>query len=125
MPPPITLPRVVRSGRHTVEPLGPAQGDSEAGHHLVEDQQGAVLVADSTQAFEKARLRRDAVHIAGHRLDDDAGDLAADGGKGLLHLFQVVVIQGDGQLGQGRGDSGGTGLAQGEGAGSGLHQQGV
>ena len=41
-PPPMILPRVVRSGCDVVELLCAAEGDAEAGHDLVEDEQRAV-----------------------------------------------------------------------------------
>ena len=65
--------------RDPEEGLCSAAGDPEAGHHLVEDQQAAVLVAQLAQAFQVARHRRDAVHVARHRFDDDRRDLAAAG----------------------------------------------
>ncbi|MCY1531256.1 hypothetical protein D9M68_664760 [compost metagenome] len=84
-----------------------------------------MLVAEVAQAFEEAGRRRYAVHVAGHRLDDDAGDFLADVGQGLLHGFDVVERQGQGVLGEGRRHARGAGHAQGQGAGAGFHQQGV
>ena len=40
-PPPMILPRVVRSGCDAVELLRSAERDAEAGHDLVEDEQRA------------------------------------------------------------------------------------
>ena len=59
------------------------------------------------------------------QLDDDAGDLLAELGEGLLDLFAVVVVEGDGVFCQGDRNTGGGGLTQGEHAGARLHQQGV
>ena len=44
-------------GRDAVELLGAAEGDAEAGHHLVEDQERAVGCRDLAQAFEVAGVR--------------------------------------------------------------------
>ena len=67
--------RQVRS--HAVVGLGAAEGDAETGHHFVEDQHHAIRVTQGAQAFEEAWCRGNAVHVAGDRLDDDAGDLLA------------------------------------------------
>ena len=105
--------------------LGAAEGDTEAGHHFVEDQHHAVFVAGFAQAFEEARRRRHTVHVAGNRLDDDAGDLLADFAQGLAHRLDVVERQGQGVLGEGRRNARGVRHAEGQGAGAGLHQQAV
>ena len=60
---------------HAVISLGARQRHAEAGHHFVDDQQGAELIAQRAQARQELRLRRNAVHISGHRFDDDAGDI--------------------------------------------------
>ena len=44
-PPPMILPRQVRSGSTPSDVLRAAVGEPEAGDHLVEDEQRAVLVA--------------------------------------------------------------------------------
>ena len=62
-----------------------------------------MMVADLAQGLQKSRQRGDAVHIAGDRFDDDAGDLRADLVEGFPHLCTVVVVQGDGVLRQGGG----------------------
>ena len=74
-PPPITLPRHVRSGPDAVADLRPAPGDAEAGHHLVEQQQRPVLVAQLAQALQVPLGRRDDAHVPRDGLDDEAGDL--------------------------------------------------
>ncbi len=55
--------------------LRAGQRHAEAGHHFVDDQERAVLVAQGAQARQEFRQRRHAVHVAGDRLDDDTGDL--------------------------------------------------
>lgn len=112
-------------GVDAVVRLGAAEGDAEAGHHFVEDQHHAVLVALLAQALEEARRRRYAVHVAGHRLDDDARYLIADLGQALGHGVDVVEGQGQGVLGEGRRYAGGVRHALGQGAGAGLDQQAV
>ena len=57
--------------------LRAAAREAAAGHHLVEDRDGAVLLAERDDRLEEARLGRDAAHVADHGLDDDGGDLAA------------------------------------------------
>ena len=52
----------------------PAAGAAEAGHHLVEDQQDAVPVADLADRLQVAVGRRDDAVRARHRLEDDRGD---------------------------------------------------
>ena len=56
-PPPMTLPKQVRSGRDAVRGLGAAEAEAEAGDHLVEDQQRAGRVARGPQPLEEARRR--------------------------------------------------------------------
>src|SRR5690606_30284308 len=105
--------------------LGSAEGDPETGHHFVENQYGAVLVTHFPQTFQEARDRRDAVHVAGHRLHDDRGNLVADLLERFPYAVDVVVGKGNGVLGQAGRDARGVGHAQGQGAGTGFHQQRV
>jgi hypothetical protein len=61
--------------RHAIALGGKGVAEAaEAGDHLVEDQQNAVLVADRAQPIEIAFGRRQHAGRAGHRLDDDRGD---------------------------------------------------
>ena len=105
--------------------LGAAQGNAEAGHHFVEDQHHAVLVALLAQAFEEARCRRYAVHVARHRLNDDAGHGLADVGQGLLDGGDVVERQGQGVLGEVGRYARRAWHALGQQAGTGFYQQAV
>ena len=76
-PPPMILPRQVRSGVTPIALLRAAARDAEAGHHLVEDQDSApCLVQCGAQALEVAGRGNDEAHVAGDRLDDDGGDVA-------------------------------------------------
>ena len=64
-------------GLDAEELLRAAARDAEAGDDLVEDQQRAVLVAERAQHRQVGRARQHHAHVAGDRLDDDRGDLAA------------------------------------------------
>ncbi len=99
--------------------------DAEAGHHLVEDQHRAVPGAQLAHALQEAGSGRDAVHVAGHRLDDDTGELAAHGGEALLQRFGIVVGQGDRVAREVGRHAGRGGHAERQRARSGLHQQRV
>jgi hypothetical protein len=112
-------------GAHAGELLHAAARHPEAGHDLVEDQQGAVAVAGRAQALQEAGDRADHVHVAGDRLDDDAGDFLAELLEGLFDLFEVVVGERDGVLGQRRRHARRSRHAQGQRTGAGLHQQRV
>ena len=101
------------------------RADAETGHHLVEDQHGAMLRAVLAQGFEEAGRRRHQIHVARHRLDDDTGDLAAALGEQALDLADVVVVEHEGVRGDVGRHPGRTRLAEGERAGTGLHQQTV
>ena len=87
------LPERREVGRDAVERLRTAERDPEPGHHLVEDEQCAVPRALRAQRLEEAGRGRHAAHVAGHRLDDDAGDLAPGLGKAALERRGVVVRQ--------------------------------
>jgi hypothetical protein len=56
----MTLPSVVRSGRTEKRSCAPPRRDAEAGHHLVEDEQRAVLApSERRRPCEVAVLGRD------------------------------------------------------------------
>ena len=79
-------------GRHA-ERLGaePLAGAAESADHLVEDQQGAVLVAEPADPGEVALRRREHPARALHRLGDDRSHpLAVLGERGGHHLDVVV-----------------------------------
>jgi len=50
-----------------------------------------IAVANLAQTFQKTRFRRDTVHVAGNRLDNDACDLLAHLGKQRVDRIAVVV----------------------------------
>ncbi len=49
-----------------------------------------MAVAERPQSFQKARLRRHAAHVAGHRLQNDGGHFARVGLHQLFDVLQVV-----------------------------------
>ncbi len=112
-------------GPHVVIGLGAAQAQAEPGNDLVEDQQGAVLVAQLPQPLEEALLRGHHSHIRCHRLHDDAGDLVRVLGKQGLYPAQVVVLGGEGVLHDVHRYAGAAGMAPRQGRGTGAHQQAV
>ncbi len=77
------------------------------------------------QPLEKPGSGGDAAHVAGDRLEDDAGDLALVGRSHRLDLVEVVVGCGQGVLGKVGRDAGGGRYAEGCQAAAGLDQQGV
>ncbi|MCY1414294.1 hypothetical protein D9M71_297410 [compost metagenome] len=84
-----------------------------------------MLVAEGAQAFEEAGGRWYAVHVAGHRFDDDAGDVLADVCKHLLDGVDVVERQGQGVFGKCCRHARRAWHALGQGTGAGLDQQAV
>ena len=84
-----------------------------------------LAIAFAAQGLQEIRGRQDAVHVAGHRLDDHAGDLRADFAEHAPHLLEVIVIERDGVLGQILRHARRGGNTEGEGAGTGLDQQRV
>ena len=87
--------------RDAVQRLRAAERDAEAGHHFVEDQQRAVLRAQLAQALQIAVARRDAIHVAGDRLDDQRrrSRRRASANKSLRGV-EIVVRQGQREIGE-------------------------
>ena len=98
-PAPHDLPKRGQVGLDLEESLSPARRNAEARHHLVENEQGAALVAGLSQTREEARLGRDEPHVARHRLDDHAGDLVTPARERVFHRREVVVRRLDRELG--------------------------
>ena len=110
---------------HAVISLRARQRHAEAGHHFVDDQQGAKFVAQRAQARQELRLRRNAVHITGDRLDDDAGDILWILLERRAHRGEVVIGAGQGVFGEISRHARRVRLAEGQRAGTGFHQQAV
>jgi len=92
----------------TVALLRTAEPNAKPCHYFIEDQHAAGFIATIAQGLQKAAHGRHAIHVAGDRLDDDAGNLIPDFGKGLFHLFAVVVLEGHRVIGECRGHPRGT-----------------
>ena len=112
-------------GAHTEALLRAAVGEAETGDDFIEEQQGAVLLRDLAQTFQKTFLRQDAAHVADHRLDDDGGDFASLLGKDLFECVEVVVGQREGEADELFRHAGGVGQVEGGQAGASLGQQAV
>mmetsp|Transcript_11265 Transcript_11265/g.28891 ORF Transcript_11265/g.28891 Transcript_11265/m.28891 type:complete len:438 (+) Transcript_11265:144-1457(+) len=112
-------------GGHSEVLLGAALGDAEAGHNLVEAQQGALLLGHVTQTLQELLGRGDKAGVADNGLQDHAGNLALVGLKQRLHALKVVVGGAQGAGGRALGDAGAVGQAEGGHAGASLHQEGV
>ena len=98
---------------------------AEAGHHLVEDEDDAVLIADPPEAFEKSRFGRHAAHVPCHRLDNNACDLLTFTGCDILERVEIVVRNRDGELRQICRDARTVRQSERRNAASGFHEQAV
>ncbi len=90
------LPEDRQVGPDAVALLGAAAGDAKAGDHLVEHEQRARDVAERAQRLQEAGLRRDAAHVAGHRLDEDRREVLAVALDRRCRKIDVVVVDDDG-----------------------------
>mmetsp|Transcript_9625 Transcript_9625/g.22391 ORF Transcript_9625/g.22391 Transcript_9625/m.22391 type:complete len:286 (+) Transcript_9625:1897-2754(+) len=105
--------------------LGRGQADAEAGHHLVQHQQRAMLCAQPAQGRHEGHGGAHEVHVAGDGLDDDAGQLLAMLGESGLQLLDVVVFEDD-RVGRRAGRDAGAGrVAEGGQARASFHEQRV
>ena len=105
--------------------LHSARRDPQARHHLVEDQQRAVARAQRAQPLEKTGHRRNQVHVAGRRLDDQAGDVVGVLAEQCLDRGEVVELRDQRVTGKVGRHAGRAGCAEGERARARLHQQAV
>ena len=69
------LPERRQVGRDPGDRLVAAEAVAEAGDHLVEDEDRAVLGRELAQPLEEAGLRQDRADVVGDRLEDDRGDV--------------------------------------------------
>ncbi len=100
-------------GGDVVELLRSAEGDAEAGHDLVEDEEGAVGGGHFAQACEVAGVGWDGAGVADYGLDDDAGDVVRAGGEDGGDGVEIVEGQGESVHRGFGGNSGGAWDAQG------------
>jgi hypothetical protein len=98
---------------------------AKARHHFIEDQHGAITIADRAQPGQEARARHDEVHVAGDGLDDDAGDARAVGLECGLDRIKIVVGKHEGLAGDRRGHAGRRRLAESQRTGARLYEQAV
>ena len=110
---------------NAVQFLRATQRHAEAGHHFVVNQHRAVAGAQLAQRGNKLGAGADQIHIAGKRLQNHAGQLVAQLGKGLRQLLDVVVFQHQGVAGEIRRHTTRAGRAKGQQARACLHQQAV
>ena len=101
------------------------QSDAKSRHHFVENEQRTVAGTQFAQALQKPGQRCDEIHVAGHRLDDDAGNVIPRFAKQCFELVGVVVRKHQ-RLRRGFGrHAGRTWIPQRQGSGSCLDQQAV
>src|SRR5690606_7752194 len=98
---------------------------AKACHYLVKYQQGAMFGAEFAQAFQEPRDGFDEVHVSGNGFDDDAGDLVAKFVECGFNSVEAVEIQDQGVLDEFAGNAGGSGVAEGKHAGTGLDEKAV
>ncbi len=79
---------------HAVATLRTPPPDTEARDDLVEDEQAVGAAGLLPQHLEEAGCRRDDPHVAGHRLDDDGGQLARARAQKVAHSGHVVELCG-------------------------------
>src|SRR5437660_98918 len=89
--------------------LRPSGRDPEAGHRLVEDQQGAVAVAQRAERRVELRLGRDEPAVPDVRLDDHGGQRVTPSPEQLAEGAAVVEGQREGETGKRGGDAGAVG----------------
>ena len=64
-------------GKNSISFLSAAESQPKSGHHFVKNEQGLVAQRDLAQGIQIEGRRRDASHVAHHRLHDHAGNLVA------------------------------------------------
>ena len=93
-----------------------AEGQSETGDDLVEDEHGTILRRQPTGGFQEVERRNHHTHITGHRLQDDGSNVVAMLQKILFQCLHVIVWKTDGMLSEVVGDTcagGGTDVGNG------------
>ncbi len=81
-------------GSHAIALLRAATTNPKTSHHLVKNQYRAVFVTNIAQALQKAIDRRNTVHVAGNRLNNNTGNIIAHFSKHLLNAIEVIVFNG-------------------------------
>jgi hypothetical protein len=83
-------------------------------HHLVKNQQRAVLPRDFTEEFQVSRLRHVQSGVAGHGLQNNRSDLTRIGVERRFNFLAVVERHHDRVLRKCRGHSGAVRIAEGQ-----------
>ena len=63
----------------------------ETGHHLIENQQSTISVAQRTQSFQKAWRRRYNAHVSGNGFKDHTGDFRTELGKQGFDFVDSII----------------------------------
>ena len=112
-------------GRDAEKLLRPAVGQPEAGHHLVEDEQCAMLRREPTSRLQKLPRGHDEPHVAHHRLEQNRRDRVALRRECPLERLGLVVFEHERVLRGAGGDAGGVWHAERRGRRAGGHEQAV
>mmetsp|Transcript_8138 Transcript_8138/g.20250 ORF Transcript_8138/g.20250 Transcript_8138/m.20250 type:complete len:478 (+) Transcript_8138:194-1627(+) len=105
--------------------LRAAVRDAEARHHLVEDEERALLLGELTQALEELLVGDDEARVAHHRLEDHAGHLALVGLEERLDALEVVVLGDERAVRRALGHAGRVGQAEGDDTAARRDEEGV
>ena len=124
-PPPMTLPKVIRSGRTPSMPYQPALLTRKPVITSSEMYSAPFSAHSVLETLVEAGQRRHHAHVAGRRLGDHAGDLARVRGERGPHRVEVVVRQHDRVAGLRAGHPRGVGQPEGRHARTGRGQQRV
>ena len=65
-------------------------GATHAALNLIDDQNDAMLIADTTKALQKSSRRRDVTAFALHRFNDDCGDFLGRRGSGEQAILDPI-----------------------------------
>mmetsp|Transcript_34298 Transcript_34298/g.85468 ORF Transcript_34298/g.85468 Transcript_34298/m.85468 type:complete len:348 (-) Transcript_34298:500-1543(-) len=112
-------------GGHAKVLLRAAVGDAEAGHHLVEAEQRAVLERERAQPLKEGLVGRDEAGVPDDGLEHHAADLARVRLEERLDRREVVVLCAEGHLGRARGNAGRVGQTERRNARARLHEERV
>ena len=103
----------------------PPGRDAESRHHLVEDQQRAVLVGEPPQRRQESRIGRDEPRVADHRLDDDRRDAAGVPPQNFLDAVHIIERRRQRQRGERRRHARRIGKPERRDAGARAHEKAV
>ena len=90
-PPPMILPKVVRSGSMPKRAWAPPKAARKPVMTSSKMSRAPYWRGDLAQAFEEAGPGQDKAHVGGHGFDDDGGDAFAMPAEDLAHGVKIVV----------------------------------